>query len=32
MKEVKYVEAESGTAIINKLQKFLLKLGKGYLF
>lgn len=27
-----YVESELETAIINKLQKFLLEMGKGYLF
>ena len=30
--KAKYVESDLETAIINKLQKFLLKLGKGYLF
>lgn len=30
--KAKYVESDLETAIINKLQKFLLELGKGYLF
>lgn len=30
--KAKYVEYDLKTAIINKLQKFLLELGKGYLF
>lgn len=30
--QAKYVESDLETAIINKLQKFLLELGKGYLF
>ena len=30
--KVKYVESDLETAIINKLQKFLLEMGKGYLF
>lgn len=29
---LKFVESDLETAIINKLQKFLLELGKGYLF
>ena len=30
--KAKYVESDLETAIINKLQKFLLELGNGYLF
>ena len=30
--KAKYVESDLETAIISKLQKFLLELGKGYLF